>query len=263
MKNVFLFLVIYAIQFYPNKILSQDSLIISRIKNIVGDTIDTDERNYYQILPQISGFSKAVIQLNSKSLLDFRIFYIEENTLKDSIYRTVFKAGDLLEALVCNGNLREREAKKFKKGKATILLKTGEIISGEILAIKSNEIQFNVQANNTKALEEYSPDHLVNKNEIKKIITRGKSNALLGGGIGLFCGVTIGLTAAAIISNPSRGDYFTFRIPFGKVAPVSCSIFGILCAIIGAVIGDSLSVEDRIFTIDQYSDLNELKKYLR
>jgi hypothetical protein len=266
MKNIFLILVLCVIQFYPVQIYPQDSLIMSRIKNIVGDTIDISERNFYRLFPWVSGFNKAVIQQISGGFLDFRIFKVRENLLKDSVLKNFCTSGELLEKLVDVEKERELEAKEFKNGPATILLRTGEIVSGEILSVQKNELHFNEQSSGIEAGEKLNSDRLINKNEIRKIIIRGESYVLFGAGIGLLTGIITGLGIAALcstISHSSGNGFISIRIPFNDVAPYSCSILGILGALIGVNQGVFESEEDRIFTIDQFPDLSELNKYIR
>jgi hypothetical protein len=229
--------------------------IMSRIRNIVGDTIDISERNFYRLFPWVSGFNKAVIQQNSEDFLDFRIFYVQGNLLKDSIYKSFYSAGDLLKMLEDAEDKRELEAIKFKNGPATILLRTGEIVAGEILSIQSNELHFNEQALRIESKEKLKSDRLINKDEIRKIIIRGKSNTLLGAGIGLLIGSTIGGAIAALISQSGGLAQLAALISFFTITPIS--------GIIGAIIGDSNPEEDKIFTIDKYNDLSELNNYIR
>jgi hypothetical protein len=237
--------------------------ILSQVKNIVGDTIDIDERKFYGLFPQISDFNKAIIQQNSESSLDFRIFYEQGNLLKDSIYKSFYSTGDLLKMLDSAEEKRELEAKEFKKGPATLLLRTGEIVAGEILSIQSNELHFNEQAHKIEAKEKLNSDRLINKDEIRKIIIRGESNALLGAGIGLLGGVTVGSMIGAIIVGYSKYNWSNSILSEGFIVACSCSISGILGTLIGAIIGDSNPQEDKIFTIDKYTDLSEVNEYIR
>jgi len=146
--------------------------------------------------------------------------------------------------------------------KVTIILKSGDEITGEFLAIKESTIIIAKNLHiNDKNLELDSLNVLpLNIKDISKIKIHGKSYLLDGMIIGTIAGISIG----TLVSYDPRG-WETFESNYDAYGPGFKGI--ILCAsggaLLGALAGATAPAGDKEISIKNKYDLFSLKQYTR
>lgn len=232
----------------------RDSLI--QLTPEIGDTISIAERNYYELYPNIQGFQSAIVYFRNDTIAVSRITYLDENgTQKDS---TLTNRGYYIESLRTHIRQVENENLANSNSDTEIIVfpKNGKEISGNLLAVRQSSILlYNHDCN-----DEEIGINCVNKFngwDIQKVIIPGKSNVVLGVGIGLLIGTAVVVTGIIIADQPS--DMPAINQEWSS----TFNFIGVAIAAAGTIIGIVTSTPDK--TIEPFSedDIKGLSVYSR
>jgi hypothetical protein len=142
---------------------------------------------------------------------------------------------------------------QVRKGADLIIQKkNGQQVRGELIAVRQTSL----------LLKEYEKgiDVIVDTGDVRVINILKKSQALLGGTIGLLLGGVVGFA----IGSP-QGTESGFILSKAQTGGIGAAIGGVLCALIGAGIGANLGT-DKTISIEGKSEpeikevLEELRK---
>ncbi|MBE0571507.1 MAG: hypothetical protein IH618_08185 [Ignavibacteriaceae bacterium] len=248
---------------------AQNDVSTNLTNPIIGDTLSLDERNFYQLFPQIEGFQSAVFYLNPDSTLNADVKYSDDGVLKDTLiknYRSLknlnyhIYARDALE----NG-MPERvlnyQAPVYSKGaEVSTYMDDGSETSGELLSVRKNSILLLNPECDDRLL---NPDCInqIKASEIDRLVVKGNSNVILGVSLGLLASVVVG--AIIYQSNyESSSSWLRGLAAYEKSkTPIILSSIGLIT--LGATIGIFTSTPDEVINIYSENDIRGLSSYSR
>ncbi|MBE0538748.1 MAG: hypothetical protein IH620_03475 [Ignavibacterium sp.] len=265
MKHLFFTALVLTItNFLGIKALAQKDITPYAVNPLIGDTLTLEERDYYQLFPQIEGFQSAVFYLNPDSTLNADVKYWVESRSRDTLIQS-YRSLKSLNYHICARNALENEtldtfhpayeSPEYKKGSEVYAyMNDGRETSGELLSVRKNSLLIlNTDCNN----DLLNPDCInqTNFTEIDKLVIEGNSNLGLGIGLGLLASIIVG---ALVIESYNDGS---FLWGYDAILPTILSTVG--CITLGAVIGIATSTPDQeIKTFSKY-DIRGLSSYSR
>lgn len=259
MKNMILFIMILRLMnFGEIETCAQSDSSPFIVSSFIGDTLSLSERNYFQLFPQIEGFQWAVFYLNPDSSLSANVKYISDKEFRDTLINN-YKS---LKTLTYHINARNAlgngtldtfhpvyEGSEYKKGsEVCIYMNDGRETSGELLSVRENYLLL---------LNPMCDDRLLNPEcinqleafDIDKIIIQGKSNLVLGIGLGILASV---VTAAIIYSSNYESNSWLAGVAAANKSKTPIIISSIGLVTLGTTIGILTSIPDK--TIEPFSE---------
>lgn len=265
MKHLFFTALVLTItNFLGTKALAQKDITPYFVNPLIGDTLTLEERDYYQLFPQIEGFQFAVFYLNPDSILNADVKYLVESRSADTLiqsYRSLkslnyhISARNALENETLDTFHPVYESPEYKKGsEVCAYMNDGRETSGELLSVRKNSLLIlNIDCNN----DLLNPDCINQTNfaEIGKLVIQGNSNLGLGIGLGLLASVIVG---TLVFQSYNDGS---FLWGYDAILPTILSTVGLTT--LGAAIGIATSTPDQeIKTFSKY-EINGLSAYSR
>jgi hypothetical protein len=221
--------------------------------SVIGDTLDTAERTQYVILPNITGFEKAVFYLNPDSSLRVRVFLLQDGVRRDTIiarYHTLAWMRNRIDAIRVSEekpppedeNVRQDKLYRWNDGEYTVVTCVdGAQIEGELLSVRANAlIIYSGVMGDSLVADDFHIKVLPNS-QIRTAYLPGVHSVgtIL---LGLFGGALVGaLTCGLIIQHevnnrPAREDG-PYHVSMGDGSEGTVFAGYVLGAVIGAVIG--------------------------
>lgn len=270
MKHLFFTALVLTItNFLGIKALAQKDITPCFVNPLIGDTLTLEERDYYQLFPQIEGFQFAVFYLNPDSTLNADVKYSDDGVLKDTLiknYRSLknlnyhIYARDALE----NG-MPERvlnyQAPVYSKGaEVSTYMDDGSETSGELLSVRKNSILL-LNPDCDDRLLNADCINQVNASEIDKLIIKGNSNVVLGVSLGILASVVVG--AIIYSSNYENSNSWLRGLAAYEQSktPIILSSIGLIT--LGATIGIFTSNPEEVIKIYSEKDIRGLSSYSR
>lgn len=236
---------------------------------IIGDTLSLNERNFYQLFPQIEGFQSAVFYLNPDSTLNVEVKYSDNGILKDTLienYKSLkslnyhIYARDALENGMPERVLNYQAPVHSKGAEVSTYMNDGQEISGELLSVRKNSLLLLNPECDDRLLNADCINQ-INASEIDKLIIKGSSNVVLGVSLGLLASVVVG--AIIYQSNyESSSSWLRGLAAYEKSkTPIILSSIGLIT--LGATIGIFTSTPDEVINIYSENDIRGLSSYSR
>jgi hypothetical protein len=240
--------------FHPEFIFAQINISPIRISPELGDTIDSSERNYYNLFTEINDFQYAMIyQVDSITIAKIN-FINDRGMIKDTIINHAKEYAGNLKAYIRQINA-ERLDNYNSVNKITVTKLGGNKFSGKLLAVQDSSFIICPDSISSPStfifLKTYSR---LNTEELKSVFIESDSKpdviwgAFIGSIIGLAVGVVVG-------SNETDSYYISPEFGFGIIG----TFFG---ALAGAGVGYLISPADQTIKINSAADLELLKEYL-
>ena len=194
MKTTFYFLFGFIILSLFTSSLAQENEKPFIVSPLIGDTLSLEERDYYNLLPAINGFQFAIFYLNSDSLLDVKVVYINRNEKKDTLI-TNYKSLENLRLQLLKTDIG-------KSRQVTAYVENNYSISGAFLSIGDDSVLIYSEDCEGRTLSSNCLIKIDNT-RIKKLVIYGDSN--VGNSVVSFTviGGIVGGTFGALTSSGS------------------------------------------------------------
>jgi len=143
-----------------------------------------------------------------------------------------------------------------------VLLRSGEAVKGELIAVRSNAILIAKESglDDTELAEDATSITLVPKDRIARVSIEGKSYVLVGALIGLPTGILAGAAIGAATSNrqPGSADEAVGAV----FAPVGGALIGCLVGpLLGMIVGGAASERDMDIEPGEVEQLGKFARY--
>lgn len=246
------------------------------VNNLIGDTLDLDERNYYLLFPNIDGFQYAVFYLNVDCTLHAEVTYIHNELLKQAHinnYRSLksldyhIRAKYALEHGISAASpsiIKNLKSVSKKGTEISVFFHEGEERVGELLAVRQNSLLM------LKENCEFSPKKLdciwkANQSEIEQVIIEGNSYLGLGLGLGLIASTVAGVWIyRSNYDEEANTSFIDFRAMDSFEKSISAIIFSTIgLTALGIIIGEVSSTPDTVVDIIDENDIQGLRKFSR
>lgn len=240
----------------------QDSII--QLTTDIGDTLDSTEKEYYNLYSHYDRFKHLVVFSSGDSCIAIKITYIDSSEVqKDTI---VYKDLAFLEILRSQINeiekkeLDENRSNKYSTTQPVIIhLKDGINYQGKLIDVGKDNIVLITSAITSDSINLSLTDTLILFSQDLKSVTIDRSDesteVLIYSTLGFAAlGVIIGFASG---DDPPSDEFLNFSFTAGEKA----TILGILGGVIGFLAGLLFDTEETI-DINSAEDLEKLKKYL-
>jgi hypothetical protein len=250
------------------KILAQEDISPFVVNEIIGDTLSLEERDHYQLFPQVEGFQSAVFYLNADSTLNAEVYYYEDGTLTDTLiqnYRTLknlnyhIYARDALENGIPANAFEYKATLNNKGANVSVYIKDEYEVSGELLSVREKSLLLLNPGCDERLLKPECINN-IKTSEIDKLTIKGNSNVVLGVSLGLLASVVVG---AIIYQSNYKSSSTRWGPPINEEAVVSIGVATAGCIIIGTAIGILTSTPDEDIKIYSEKDIRGLRSYSR
>jgi len=273
MKLTHWFLVLCALALVHPRVLRQEQARPVGVSPLIGDTLDTAERDRYHLFPNLAGFERAIFYLNPDTSLNVKVSLLEGGARRDTViegYRTLKAVQNQVRQFAqkdaeveLTGKLRAEE----EEGAEVVLLRrNGQEMQGELLSVRDSSLVIST-------LEDFNPKDLtartkgivaIRNTEIVRVIIKGRSNVVKGMLIGTVAGAGFGALIGYASGDDSPSGWGSFALTAEEKALVLGALFGgigFLYGTVGRIMGPSPDQEIVAYKILGYSDLNKFARY--
>jgi small nuclear ribonucleoprotein (snRNP)-like protein len=250
MKNFFYFFISIAV--LTSTLLPQrkDSLI--QLYPGIGDTLQTFDRNYFELFQNISGFESATFYIRYQDRLVSKIKYIKDNSFYDT---TAIQSLAVLQSIrkQIENTLLKNDSVTYSQQETIVSTKDGKEYEGNLdMFSKTNLYLSEVEA--LQSEKDLNMNVSIPVNEVNTIILIGSSNVLYSTAVGVLAGGTFG-AIIGFASGDEEGGFVNFQKE-EKAFGLGVT-FGLIGGTVGFMIGES--EDDVVIKIDSKNDLLKLK----
>jgi len=261
MKKYFISVLILISAFGPAFIVAQINIAPVRISPEIGDTINLDERNYYNLFPEIRGFESATIYQGDSTTIAKIIFVNDKGILKDTIFSHPRDYTGNLTASIRQINV-ERLDNYNSIDKITVTKLDGNEYIGKLLAVQDSSFIICPDTITNACTFNFIKTYIkMNSQEVESVLLQfgywsdAGTAASIGGIVGLCIGGFIGG------SQPVQGGLYS-----GLTELSNTFYGGLLGMLAGATLGFGLGLilatPDETIEINSAADIELLKEYL-
>ena len=265
MKKTFYIVLALLLIFCLTGLLAQNSRPII-LNPSIGDTLSLSEKDYYQLFPKYEGFQFAVFYLNPDSTINAEVHYLNNGISTDTLiqnYKSLKSLNYQINArnvLGENSYLMESEYTRnsFDKGaEVSAYLNDGEVVTGELMSIKSNSLLILKQECKEVALTSDCAED-VSVSKINKLVIEGDSKIVGGIILGVLCSIAV---AAVIYEANHTPSSFGPGIDESTAELMVLTTIG--CIGLGVGIGLATSTPDEVIEPFSENDISGLRAYSR
>ena len=168
------------------------------VSPLIGDTLNSDEREHYRLFPWIEGFQWAVFYFNADSTLDARVSVLKKGVQHDTVMNRCISLGSLQKDLQSLEKLT-MDGQEGGGAEVAVVLADHHKIEGTLLSVRDTTIVISLKSEPhiRKGTLPGEDTVALNSSHIQKIIIRGHSHLLVAQGVGL----VVGGVAGAIIGG--------------------------------------------------------------
>lgn len=241
------------------KIYSQDQTFPVVVNPLIGDTLNPEERNYYNLFPTIDGFQWGVFYMNPDSSLSAKIAYTKDGHIRDTLFALSNTLDKIKQYIFDIESAKTVVNEDVAEVSAQLL--DGGIISGNLLSVRQASILIynsNRQTNDNEP--DYNLIHNVKQRDIEQLTIMGQSHVLMGMGIGLLAGIGLGTLVGYAAYGGDSGQTFA-DIGRAREAAVTGLAVGLGIFALGTIIGIATSTPDKVITQFSDYDITGLSSY--
>jgi hypothetical protein len=252
------FLVVCALGVLHARALGQEQVKPIVVSPLIGDTLDTAERDHYQLFPNLAGFEWAVFYLNPDSSLSVKVSLLEDGARRD----TIISGHGALTALQDHIRLVAQkdvelafEGEKEEGADVVLVLNNGRELKGELVSVRDSSVLIALSRQIKGVLA-------VKDTMISRVTVKGGSRVLLGMGLGLLGGAVVG--GAIGVSAGGSEDPVVLKLFAQTVGGV---VFGMAGAVVGTIVGGVIGANSKKDEAELYPSIaperDALKKFAR
>jgi len=244
--------IIICLAFFNSQLLPQEKDSLIQLYPGLGDTLDRFDRDYFELLQNIEGYTSATFYIRDDKQLVSKILFIRNDILYDT---TAIQTLAVLEVarFQIEQKLHTNDTLDFKQREAIISMKDGKVFSGYLDMFSKT----NLYLSNAQELETEEDSNLklsIPVSELDNIIFIGESDVLYSTAMGTLAGAAFG----GLLVLAVGGD----ELAQGLLA-IAGAFFTLIGGVSGLLIGLSNSDDDINVKITDQLDLLKLKNYAK
>ncbi len=233
------------------------------------DTIYATERDQYSLLPQMTGFERAIFFLNADSTLRAHVFYVRAHVRSDTtiqLHRSLLSLrNQIAQIRSVHGDIPSedpdrREDRLLRDGdgrQVVVEMRNRAVVEGELLAVRNGAIVVNTGVPGDSSLCSGDKVTIVDMKSMRRIMVPADNPA----GVTIL-GVVVGAAAVGVIGGLIGMDQYNKQDIHSDRFDVPYYLFGGIA--VGAVLGYTIVHEgDKEWDAGNPPELHELRKYSR